>query len=119
MTAEKNGKKKGSRTVLDSACARGRNPGTLSTTEDYGDGTSMVLGEGEKPSGEEVSFSLCTSTQKGTKDRPTNFLIGLDSASGYFHDSLAFQIENDEVKYPCASCMRPVVDPCLVCRRHR
>jgi hypothetical protein len=27
----------------------------------YGDGTSMVLGEGKKPSGEEVSFSLLLS----------------------------------------------------------
>ncbi len=42
------------------------------TAEDYGDSTSMVLGEGKKPSGEEVSFSLqSTALLKGTKDRPT------------------------------------------------
>jgi hypothetical protein len=40
------------------ARARGRNPGTVSMVEDYDDGTSMVLGEGKKPSGEEVSVRL-------------------------------------------------------------
>jgi hypothetical protein len=53
----------------------GRNPGTVLTAEDYGNGASMVLGEGKKPSGEEVSFSLqSTPLLKGTKDGPTNAL---------------------------------------------
>jgi hypothetical protein len=42
--------------------------------EDYGNGTSMVFGESEKPSGEEVSFSLqSTALLNGAKDRPTKF----------------------------------------------
>ncbi len=43
----------------------------------------MVLGEGEKPSGEEVSFSLQSTTLlKGTKDRPT----GVQTLLTYFKD---------------------------------
>jgi hypothetical protein len=45
------------------------------TAEDYGDGTSMVLGEGKKPSVEKVSSSLqSTALLKGAKDRPTIML---------------------------------------------
>jgi hypothetical protein len=55
----------------------------VSTAEDYGNGTFMVLGEGEKPSGEEVSFSLQSTTLlKGTKDRPT----GVQTLLTYFKD---------------------------------
>jgi hypothetical protein len=45
--------------------------------EDYGYSTSMVLGEGKKPSGEEVSFSLQSTALllKRTKDRPTFFCV--------------------------------------------
>jgi hypothetical protein len=38
----------------------------------YGNGNSMVLDEGKKPSGKEVSFSLqLLALLKGIKDRPT------------------------------------------------